>query len=101
MRSKVIPSRDHIINGGGAPLAMHVNCRVIPSASTTGSLCVMLAMGSPTVAVILYRVSAESVCVCVCVCVCVSVCVCVCVCVSVSHCRTGQVSAGGGPCLAD
>ena len=29
--SKVIPSRDHVILGGGAPVAWHCNCRVIPA----------------------------------------------------------------------
>ena len=43
--SKVIPSRDHVILGGGAPVAWHCNCRVIPAVMMMSPGPEMLATG--------------------------------------------------------
>ena len=97
-RSRVVPSRDQVATGGGAPLVRQVNCRVSPSISTCGSASIMVAVGRTVGVCVLYLCVCEHMCVCTCVCiiymnVCVSVCVPECVCIHV--CESACVCAHG------
>ena len=42
MRSKLVPSRDQVTSGGGAPVAEHCNCRDIPAEKLRSSSASMI-----------------------------------------------------------